>query len=124
MPHASTWWTVRHGRCPPHGAGGGLQPLRPDASSPVDPAAPAASFHARHPVSHAGAHAAAHDTAASLRHRKPEQGNMTMKNFILAAFAALGLSAAVVPAANAASTVASDAQATRMQQTGAYGGNG
>jgi hypothetical protein len=47
-----------------------------------------------------------------------------MKNMILAAVAALGLTAAVVPAAaNAASfhngsTVAGDAQATRMQQTG------
>jgi hypothetical protein len=46
-----------------------------------------------------------------------------MKNLILAAFAALSLSAVVVPAANAAifhnnSTVAGDAAATRMQQTG------
>jgi hypothetical protein len=45
-----------------------------------------------------------------------------MKNMILAAIAALGLATAVVPdAANAASTVAGDAQATRMQQTGSYG---
>jgi len=36
-----------------------------------------------------------------------------MKNLILAAFAALSLSAVVVPVANAA---------TRMQQTGSYGG--
>lgn len=43
-----------------------------------------------------------------------------MKNLTLAALAALSLSAAVVPAANAASTVAGDAQATRMQQTGSY----
>jgi hypothetical protein len=43
-----------------------------------------------------------------------------MKNFILAAFAALSLTAAVVPVANAHSTVAGDAQATRMQQTGSY----
>jgi hypothetical protein len=42
-----------------------------------------------------------------------------MKTMILAAFAALSLSAAVVPAF-AASSIASDAQATRMQQTGAY----
>jgi hypothetical protein len=44
-----------------------------------------------------------------------------MKNLILAAFAALSLTAAIVPVANAASTVAKDAQATSMQQTGAYG---
>ena len=42
-----------------------------------------------------------------------------MKNLILAAFAALSLSAAVIPA-YAASTVAGDAAATRMQQTGSY----
>jgi hypothetical protein len=42
-----------------------------------------------------------------------------MKNLILAAFAAASLSAAVVPA-YAGSTVAGDAIATRMQQTGAY----
>ena len=46
-----------------------------------------------------------------------------MKNLILAAFAALSLSAVVVPAANAAifhntRTVAGDAAATRMHQTG------
>jgi hypothetical protein len=49
-----------------------------------------------------------------------------MKNLILAAFAALSLSAAVAPLANAAvphngSTVAGDLVATRMQQTGSYG---
>jgi hypothetical protein len=48
-----------------------------------------------------------------------------MKNLILAAFAALSLSAAVAPLANAAvfhngSTVAGDLAATRMQQTGGY----
>jgi hypothetical protein len=43
-----------------------------------------------------------------------------MKSLILAAFAALSLATAIVPAANAASTVAGDAQATRQQQTGAY----
>jgi hypothetical protein len=44
-----------------------------------------------------------------------------MKNMILAAVAVLGLATAVVPvAANAASTIAGDAQATRMQQTGSY----
>jgi hypothetical protein len=47
---------------------------------------------------------------------------MTMKNFILVAFAALSLGAAVAPAANAHSTIAGDAQATRMQQTGSYSG--
>ena len=46
-----------------------------------------------------------------------------MKNMILAAVAALSLTAAIVPAAQAASTVAGDAQATRLQQTGAYGAN-
>jgi hypothetical protein len=45
-----------------------------------------------------------------------------MKNLILAAFAVLSLTAAVVPVANATSTVADDAQATLIQQTGAYGG--
>jgi hypothetical protein len=48
-----------------------------------------------------------------------------MKNLILAAFAALSLSAAVAPLASAAdfhngSSVAGDAAATRWQQTGAY----
>ena len=41
-----------------------------------------------------------------------------MKSMFLAAFAALTLSVAVVPAF--ASTVAGDAQATRFYQTGAY----
>ena len=49
-----------------------------------------------------------------------------MKNLILAAFAALSLSAAIVPMAHAAtfhngSTVAGDALATRLHQTGAFG---
>jgi hypothetical protein len=48
-----------------------------------------------------------------------------MKNLILAAFAALSLTAAIAPMANArdfhnGSTVAGDAVATRMQQTGKY----
>jgi hypothetical protein len=48
-----------------------------------------------------------------------------MKNLILAAFAALSLTAAIAPMANAAvfhngSTVAGDSAATRMQQTGTY----
>jgi hypothetical protein len=47
-----------------------------------------------------------------------------MKNLILAAFAALSLTAAIAPMANAAvfhngSTVGGDAAATRSQQTGA-----
>jgi hypothetical protein len=44
-----------------------------------------------------------------------------MKNMILAAFAALSLTAAIVPVANAASTVGGDRSATLMQQTGSYG---
>jgi hypothetical protein len=47
-----------------------------------------------------------------------------MKNLLLAAFAALSLTAAIVPAANARSTIAGDAQATRLQQSGAYGAGG
>jgi hypothetical protein len=48
-----------------------------------------------------------------------------MKNLILAAFAALSLSAAVAPLANAAvfhngSTVAGDSLATQTQRYGAY----
>jgi hypothetical protein len=43
-----------------------------------------------------------------------------MKNLFLAALAALSLTAAIVPAAYAAGTVAGDAQATRQQQTGSY----
>jgi hypothetical protein len=42
-----------------------------------------------------------------------------MKNLILAAFAVLSLSVAVAPAF-ARSTIAGDAQATRLQQTGTY----
>jgi|GraSoiStandDraft_46_1057282.scaffolds.fasta_scaffold225807_2 hypothetical protein len=47
-----------------------------------------------------------------------------MKNLILAAFAALSLTAAIAPVANAGSTIAGDAQATRMQQTSASGAGG
>jgi hypothetical protein len=43
-----------------------------------------------------------------------------MKNMILAAVAALSLAAAIAPAAFAKSTIAGDAAATRMQQTGSY----
>jgi hypothetical protein len=42
-----------------------------------------------------------------------------MKNLLLAAIAAFGLAAAVMPAAHAQSSIAGDQQATRMQQTGA-----
>jgi hypothetical protein len=42
-----------------------------------------------------------------------------MRKMFVAALTALSLSAAVVPAF-AASTIAGDAQATRMQQTGSY----
>jgi hypothetical protein len=50
-----------------------------------------------------------------------------MKNLFLAAVAALSLSAAVAPLANAAvfhngSTVSDDAASTRLHQIGAYGG--
>jgi hypothetical protein len=41
-----------------------------------------------------------------------------MKNFVLAAFAALSLTAAIVPVANAASSVSNNPAATSMQQTG------
>ena len=41
-----------------------------------------------------------------------------MKNIILVAVGVLSLTAAIIPAANAHSTIAGDAQATRMQQTG------
>jgi hypothetical protein len=48
-----------------------------------------------------------------------------MKNLLLSAFAALSLAAAVAPVASAGtfhngSTVAGDAAATRIQQTGGY----
>jgi hypothetical protein len=49
---------------------------------------------------------------------------MKTKALVLAAVAALSLTAAIVPIANAASTIAGDAAATRMQQTGSYGGSG
>ncbi len=43
-----------------------------------------------------------------------------MKNMILAAVAALSLATAVAPAAFARSTIAGDARATRMEQTGSF----
>ena len=43
-----------------------------------------------------------------------------MKNLILAALAAISLTAAIAPVTNARSTLAGDAQATRQQQTGSY----
>jgi hypothetical protein len=49
-----------------------------------------------------------------------DRWRIPMKNLILAAFAALSLGVAVVPA-YAASSIAGDTQATRMQQTGSYG---
>jgi hypothetical protein len=54
-----------------------------------------------------------------------ERWRIPMKNLILAAFAALSLSAAVAPLANAAgfhngSTVAGDSLATQTQRYGAY----
>jgi hypothetical protein len=45
-----------------------------------------------------------------------------MKNLILAAFAAISLTAAIAPGANAASTIAGNAKATQIQQVGSYGG--
>jgi hypothetical protein len=62
----------------------------------------------------------ARTTAQYIQTGIQEMEDHSMKNLVLAAFAALSLTAAVVTAANAASTVADDAQATRMQQTGAY----
>ncbi|HQT78290.1 MAG TPA: hypothetical protein PLD10_14640 [Rhodopila sp.] len=44
-----------------------------------------------------------------------------MKNMFLAALAALSLTAAIVPAANAASTFGNYDAATRSQQTAPYG---
>jgi hypothetical protein len=60
-------------------------------------------------------------------HSRPtEDWRISMKNLVLAAFAALSLSATVAPLASAAtfhngSTVVGDSFATRMQQTGSYG---
>lgn len=44
----------------------------------------------------------------------------TMRNLFLAALAALSIGAAIVPAAHAASTIANNSVATRLQQTGSY----
>jgi hypothetical protein len=52
--------------------------------------------------------------------RTSQQERISMKNVILVAFAVLSLTAAMVPTANANSTIAGDAQATRQQQTGSY----
>jgi hypothetical protein len=49
---------------------------------------------------------------------------MKTKVLVLAAVAVMSLTAAIVPIANAASTIAGDAAATRIQQTGSYGGGG
>jgi hypothetical protein len=58
--------------------------------------------------------------------RPTEAGDTPMKNLILAALAAVSLTGALAPLANAAalhngSTLAGDAAATRIQQTGQYG---
>ncbi len=47
-----------------------------------------------------------------------------MKKIFFAAIAVLGLSAVVVPVANASSTIFGDQAATRAQQTGGYAGGG
>lgn len=47
-----------------------------------------------------------------------------MKNLFLAAIAALSLTAAIAPVANANSTVAGDRSGTVLQQTGGYAGGG
>ncbi len=49
---------------------------------------------------------------------QPER--LSMKNMILAAVAALSLTTAIVSTANAKSTIADNAGATRQQQTGSY----
>jgi len=49
---------------------------------------------------------------------------MKTKALVLAAVAVMSLTAAIIPIANAASTIAGDAKATRMQQTGGYSGGG
>jgi hypothetical protein len=51
-------------------------------------------------------------------------GDHSMKNFVLAAFAALSLTTAIASVASAHSTIAGDTRATQMQQTGASGGGG
>jgi hypothetical protein len=56
----------------------------------------------------------------------PSSGDSIMKTkvLVLAAVAVMSLTAAIVPIANAASTIAGDAKATRMQQSGSYSGGG
>jgi hypothetical protein len=54
-----------------------------------------------------------------------QRWRIPMKKMILAAVAALNLTASIAPVANAAvfhngSTIAGDVQATRQQQTGSY----
>jgi hypothetical protein len=71
-------------------------------------------------------HMQTHFNSCRCRTSRPtEDGDNPMKNMILAAFAALSLTAAVAPVANAAifhnnSTVAGDSAATQMQQQGGY----
>ncbi len=43
-----------------------------------------------------------------------------MKSMILALVAVLGLSAAVIPAADARSSISGDSKATQMQRTGTF----
>ena len=67
-------------------------------------------------------HLLVHESRTS---RPTGDGDHPMKNLILAAFAALSLTAAIAPLANAAtfhngSSIAGDAAATRTQQTGGY----
>jgi hypothetical protein len=73
-------------------------------------------------IRYAKVHLHVHESRTS---RPTGAGDNPMKNLILAAFAALSLTAAIAPLANAAtfhngSTVAGDAAATRTQQTGSY----
>ena len=56
--------------------------------------------------------------------RHQEMEDHAMKNFVLAAFAALSLTTAIASVASARNTVAGDTRATQMQQTGAYGAGG
>jgi hypothetical protein len=50
--------------------------------------------------------------------------SVSMKKFILAAFAVMTLSIAIAPDVFAQSTLNGDTSATRMQQTGVYEGGG
>jgi hypothetical protein len=109
----------------------GLSAVLAVVPRPLDKAGETAAFHR---LEHKSNAAMRYNHRASASHlplhrsrtsRPTEDGDKPMKTMILAAFAALTMSAAVVPAANAAlfhnnSTVADDAAATQMQQQGAY----